>query len=95
MDLEMIKNIAVPIFLRYDVEKAYVFGSFSREEQGDNSDIDFLIEYEPKAKRSLFILVRLKNELQEALQKEVDVVTVSSLSPHIRESVLKEKRVIM
>ena len=75
MDLEMIKNIAVPIFLRYDVEKAYVFGSFSREEQGDNSDIDFLIEYEPKAKRSLFILVRLKNELQEALQKEVDVVT--------------------
>lgn len=95
MDFEMLRNIAVPIFRRYDIEKAFVFGSYSRGEQEEDSDIDFLIEYSQKAKRSLLTLVRLKNELQEALQKEVDVVTDNALSPYIKNRVLKDKRVIM
>lgn len=94
MDIEIIKNIATPIFRRYDIEKAYIFGSYSRGEQKTDSDIDFLIQYSPGATRSLFVLVRLKNELEDALKKEVDVVTEDALSPHIKDKV-HDKLVIM
>jgi predicted nucleotidyltransferase len=40
--------------------------------------------------RSLFDLVRLTQELGEALGVEVNVLTEGSLSPHLRDSVLAE-----
>lgn len=95
MDLEMIRELAMPILRRYDIEKAFIFGSYSKGQQKEYSDIDFLIEYSPKAKRSLLTLVRLKNELAEALKKEVDVVTENALSPYLKDRVLKDKRVVM
>lgn len=95
MDLEMIRELAMPILRRYDIEKAFIFGSYSKGQQKEYSDIDFLIEYSPKAKRSLLTLVRLKNELEEALKKEVDVVTENALSPYLKDRVLKDKRVVM
>lgn len=95
MDIEMIKNISTPIFRRYDIEKAYIFGSYSRGEQEKGSDIDFLIQYSPSAKRSLLLLVKLKNELEDALKKEVDVVTENALSPYIKDNLIKDKLVVM
>lgn len=94
-NLEIIKDRAIPILRRYGVAKAFIFGSFARGEQRENSDIDFLIEYKPEAKRSLFILLGLKEELQDVLQINVDIVTENALSPYIRNRVLQEKRVIM
>ena len=93
--MQTIKSTAVPILKRYGITKAFVFGSFAKGEQKNHSDIDFLIEYSPKTKRSLFTLVKLKNELQDALQRDVDIVTENALSPHIKDSVLENKQVLM
>jgi predicted nucleotidyltransferase len=39
--VESISEIAVPIFARYPaIEKAWVFGSFARQDQGPESDVD-------------------------------------------------------
>lgn len=95
MNLEKIKEIAVPILRKHGVVSAFLIGSYAKGEQDEKSDVDILIEYAPGVRKSLLARVKITNELKEALQKDVDVVTENSLSPYFREEVLREKRVIM
>ena len=54
-----------------------VFGSVARGATGPNSDIDFLVEFEPGS--SLFDLIHLEDALQALLGTSVDVVSVGAL----------------
>jgi hypothetical protein len=65
-----------------------VFGSVRRGEANNSSDLDLLVEMSEG--RSLFDLVALGDELEEALGVEVDVVTEGSLSPYLRDRILSE-----
>ena len=65
-----------------------MFGSVARGTDAEGSDLDLLVEFEPG--RDLFDLIELKYELEEVSGRSVDVVTEKSLSPHIREKVLRE-----
>ncbi len=56
-----------------------IFGSVARGEEGPQSDLDFLVEFEPGS--SLFDLVRLQEELQSLLDHPVDVVSLGGLLP--------------
>jgi len=67
-----------------------VFGSVVRGEAGAGSDIDFLVDMEPK--RSLLDIATLKLDLQDLLGCEVDVVTESSLYWLLRRRILREAR---
>ena len=69
-----------------------LFGSYSRRTSTAESDIDVLVELEPGS--SLLDLVAIKQDLEDLLGCKVDVVTESSLSPYIREDVLKEAIVL-
>lgn len=95
LTIETIKTKAIPILKNYGVNRAYLFGSFARGEQNQNSDIDFLVEYTSDAERTLFKSVELKYELEDTLQRKVDVLTEVAISPHIRPYVLKDRKVIM
>lgn len=66
----------------YHVSKLGVFGSYARDEQAEESDLDILVEFEKPV--SLFDLVRLENELATRLGVDVDLVTRNSLKPRIR-----------
>lgn len=70
------------------VTKISLFGSVVRREDKANSDIDFLVEFDEG--RSLFDLIQLKHELEELLQKPVDVVTKNALHQRIREQIISE-----
>jgi predicted nucleotidyltransferase len=65
-----------------------VFGSVARGDASESSDIDFLVDLEPK--RSLFDVAGLTIELENLLCKQVDVVTEKGLRPSIRQSVLED-----
>lgn len=65
-----------------------VFGSLSRGEEGPDSDIDFLVDFEED--RSLFDLVGLKLELEELLGHKVDLVTERAMHRLISAKVMKE-----
>jgi predicted nucleotidyltransferase len=56
-----------------------VFGSVARGEDGAESDVDFLVDFE--ASRSLVDVVGLVLDLQEILGVPVDVVEASTLRP--------------
>lgn len=65
-----------------------VFGSVPRGEANAGSDLDLLVDM--TAGRSLFDLVALSDELEEALGIDVDVVTEGSLSPYLRDRIMAE-----
>jgi predicted nucleotidyltransferase len=65
-----------------------VFGSVSRGESTDSSDLDLLVDMAEG--RSLLDLVALGDDLEEALGVVVDVVTERSLSPYLRDRILAE-----
>ena len=67
----------------FGVKSLRLFGSVSRNEQKEGSDIDICVDMEPK----MFLVVRLKRFLEELFQCSVDVVR---LHKHINPFLLKE-----
>jgi predicted nucleotidyltransferase len=65
-----------------------IFGSVSRGEDDQDSDLDILIDLEPD--RSLLDHAGLMVELQELMDCKVDVVTEKGLRPRIRDRILRE-----
>jgi len=65
-----------------------LFGSAARGDDRPDSDLDLLVEMEPG--RSLVDHVALKQDLEELLGHDVDVVTEQSLHPRLRDRVLRE-----
>jgi predicted nucleotidyltransferase len=90
---EGIKERIVPVLLEHDVAHASIFGSYARGTQGENSDIDILVEF--RGAKSLLDLVGLRLDLQDATGLSVDVVTYRALNHRIRERVLQEQVVIL
>jgi len=66
-----------------------IFGSVARGEETENSDIDFLIDYD-LSKISPWFPVGLIEDLEQILNRKVDVVTAKSLHYFIREKILNE-----
>jgi predicted nucleotidyltransferase len=65
-----------------------LFGSVARGETTETSDLDLLIEMAPE--RTLLDIIAIKQDLEELLGCQVDVVTEAAISPYLREKVLLE-----
>jgi uncharacterized protein len=77
-----------PILKTNDVVFAGLFGSQANGTAHKDSDYDFLIEFHPQKKYTLFNLVSLKQDLEKKLNKSVDVVTPNGLDKYIKQQVL-------
>jgi predicted nucleotidyltransferase len=73
---------------RHGARNVRVFGSAARDEAGESSDIDLLVDLDPD--RSLLDHVALVQDLEELLGRRVDVVTTAALHWYIRDRVLAE-----
>jgi hypothetical protein len=74
----------------YGVERIGLFGSYVRNEQRPDSDIDLLVEFDSTRSIGLFRFVHLKNYLSDLLGTKVDLVTPAALKPVIGEQILSE-----
>ena len=76
--------------IQYGVHLVGLFGSYSRNEQTNHSDIDILIDFKPDLEN--FDNLMAVCDLFEALfeNERVEIVTKNGLSPHIGPSILKE-----
>ena len=86
--LASLKKIKGEVAKEYSVKMIGVFGSFARNEQMGESDIDLLVEFSKPV--GFVTFMRLENFLSEQLGKQVDLVTSDSLKPVIRQDVLSE-----
>lgn len=82
IDLEQIKQKAIPVLKKAGVIRSSVFGSFVRGEQNENSDIDILVEM-PEGK-SLFDFVDLQLQLEDALGRKVDLGEYETIKPKLK-----------
>lgn len=73
---------------QYGVKQIGLFGSFVRDEGTDESDIDFLVDFE-KGKKTFDNFMDLAFFLEELFQRKVEIVTHQSLSPYIGPRILK------
>jgi predicted nucleotidyltransferase len=89
---EHIKTIR-HFFSGLPVKKAYLFGSYSRNEANENSDIDILVELD-HAKPIGLQFFTYGDQLQTLLKKKVDVVSYEGLSKYVKPYVDKEKLLI-
>jgi hypothetical protein len=78
------------IAAKHGARNVRVFGSATRGEAGDESDVDLLVEFEPG--RTLLDQAGLVVELEELLGRKVDVVTEGGLYWLLRRRILKEAR---
>ena len=64
---------------RWEIAELALFGSVLREDFGPGSDIDLLVRFQPGARRSLFDLVDMEDELGELFGRKVDLVTRNAI----------------
>ncbi len=91
--LEEVKKLAIPILKAHKIKKAAVFGSFARGDFDDKSDVDILIE-PPDEEFSLLDLARLKVGLEDALRRQIDLVTYDSIYEPIKNRIMKENKTL-
>ena len=96
--IEEIRRMCAPIFHERNLKKVYLFGSYARNKATERSDLDFLIDAEGSSLKDLFDQINLQNDLEKALGKKVDLVTLRAMNdkinqkrtPGFRENVMKE-----
>ena len=88
------ENIRV-LIEKYNVKELAVFGSSLRNDFNDQSDIDFLIEFNNSESISLFDLIDIQEYLEKITGRSVDLVEPESLNnPYRREAILKSKEIL-
>lgn len=77
--VDEIARLVQPIAKQYELKAVYLFGSYARGTATENSDIDLLIDTTGTSVKSLLQVAAIFCDLEAALGKPVDLVTVSSL----------------
>lgn len=77
-----------------EILKVSLFGSYAYGAPKPDSDVDVLIEFEPKASVGLFKFVRIQRAFSEFIGKKVDLLTPEALSKYFRDEVLANAKTI-
>ncbi|MDX9972332.1 MAG: nucleotidyltransferase family protein [FCB group bacterium] len=80
---------------KWQVRELSIFGSALREDFGPDSDLDFLISFEPGTTWDLFDLAAMQDELQAMYERPVDLVQKEALrNPWRKREILKTREII-
>lgn len=79
---------------RHRIRRLSLFGSVLRDDFGEDSDLDVLVEFEPDKRVGLIRLAGMELELGEIVGRKVDLNTKGFLSRHFRDEVLAEAEVL-
>lgn len=83
-EIEQIKEKIKPVAKKYNLTYIWVFGSYAKKKQKKDSDIDIIVKTEDVADG--FKIVEVKFALEEALEKEVDIITTGGIKGSLLEN---------
>ncbi|MCL2328824.1 MAG: nucleotidyltransferase family protein [Bacteroidetes bacterium] len=89
---ELQKNIIINTILPFNPVQIGVFGSTARGENTEKSDIDIL--YQLKNSVGLLNLVRIKNSLEEKLNRKVDLVSKKYINQKLKPHIMNDLKII-
>ena len=81
--LQEIINICTPILKKYNIKRAYIFGSYARGEATEKSDIDIMISTKGSNIVTLLNLSDLEMDLEEKLEKGIDIIIEETYTEEI------------
>ena len=81
-------------FKTQPVLKAWLFGSFARGEEREDSDVDILVKFDRTLPIGLFAYVRMNRELEEKLGRKVDLVEEGTLRPAAQMTANRDLKVV-
>jgi len=80
---------------KWRIRELSIFGSALRDDFGPESDLDFLVSFEPNAPLDIDSLLDMKQELEARYGRPVDLVEKEALrNPWRRYEILKNREVI-
>ncbi|WP_304344325.1 nucleotidyltransferase family protein [Chryseobacterium koreense] len=85
-------NIIINTLKPFHPKKIGIFGSFSRGENHDQSDIDILYVFENSI--GLFKLLQIKDDLEKKLNKKIDLVSEKYAHPKLKPAIMEDLKVI-
>lgn len=94
MGNQVLQQTIADYFKTQPVLKAWLFGSYSRGEQRPWSDVDILVQYDRRQPIGLLKIAGMKDELEDLLNCEVDLVEDGTLRNWAVDSVNREKKLI-
>lgn len=86
-----LKNLKPILDKQYYVEKIGYFGSYSRNEQNKDSDIDILVYFRKPLGWEFFDLLEL---LQNELKLKVDLISEKALKEQLRNKILNSVKYV-
>lgn len=92
-DNQKISKIILASLKRFNPEIIGLFGSYSRNENKEGSDLDILVRF--KDSISMFQLIRIENDLSEKLGIKVDLVTEGAIkNSRLKSRIEKDLQII-
>src|SRR5690242_9488454 len=88
-DIQIIRDY----FAGKPVLKAYLLGSYSRDEADNDSDVDILVDLDYSQHIGLGF-VQMKLDLEQKLQKPVDLVSSQAVTSRLQPYIEKDKKLI-
>jgi predicted nucleotidyltransferase len=76
------------------VKRAWLFGSFARGDQDENSDVDILIDVPREQIFTLFDLAEIQEMLEKRLHRKVDLAMVGGLRESVRKNISDDLQII-
>jgi len=87
--IKEVEQKIVPILKSYGVSRAGLFGSVTRGETNNESDVDILVEINPEL--GLLEFIGLKLKLEKTLEKKVDLVEYEMVKPALKKYILEQE----
>lgn len=86
--LEILKKYKNENSKKYGINSIGLFGSFSKDEGKESSDVDIIIEI---SEPDIYKLVHIKDDLENLLQKTVDIVrNREKMNPYLKKHIVRD-----
>lgn len=76
--------------VNFHITKIGLFGSFAKDEEKEQSDIDIIIEFEENTPDISEIKQQLRKYIRENLKRDIDICREKYLKPYAKEVILKD-----
>jgi len=95
LQVQLDQDALAAFWRKWRVRELSVFGSALRDDFGPESDLDFLVSFEPEAGLDLFDLVDMKDELAALCGRPVDLIEKEALrNPRRKREILSTHEVV-
>lgn len=93
MNTQLMNKAIADYFKNQPIQRAWIFGSFARGEATPLSDVDILVQFD-EGGVSLLKHAAMICELENILDRPVDIVEDGTLRPRVRESVNQDRKLV-